>query len=122
VIILELTEMADESSVGPRLLLSLLKRLKAREGRLVLSGLNIDVREIFDMAASSPLFEITSSGMTHAWAEAKEDGPNRLGELITQNHFGLIEMDWSKQEIQLGFQNTQGEWLKKQTIALSELR
>ena len=69
-----------------------------------------------------PLFEITSSGMTHAWAEAKEDGPNRLGELITQNHFGLIEMDWSKQEIQLGFQNTQGEWLKKQTIALSELR
>ncbi len=69
-----------------------------------------------------PLYEITSSGMTHAWAEAKEDGPNRLGELITQNHFGLIEMDWSKQEIQLGFQNTQGEWLKRQTIALSGLR
>ena len=69
-----------------------------------------------------PLYEITSSGMTHAWAQAKEDGPNRLGELITQNHFGLIEMDWSKQEIQLGFQNTQGEWLKRQTIALSELR
>ena len=69
-----------------------------------------------------PLYEITSSGMTHAWAEAKEEGPNRLGELIIQNHFGLIEMDWSKQEIQLGFQNTQGEWLKRQTIALSELR
>jgi len=69
-----------------------------------------------------PLYEITSSGMTHAWAAAKEDGPNRLGELITQNHFGLIEMDWTQQQIQLGFQNTQGEWLKKQTIALSELR
>jgi alkaline phosphatase D len=69
-----------------------------------------------------PLYEITSSGMTHAWANAKEDGPNRLGELITQNHFGLIEMNWSKQEVQLGFQNTQGEWLQKQTIALSELR
>ncbi len=69
-----------------------------------------------------PLYEITSSGMTHAWANAKEDGPNRLGELITQNHFGLIEMDWSKQQVQLGFQNTQGEWLQKQTIALSELR
>ena len=59
-IILEFTEMADESSVGPRLLLSLLKRLKAREGRLVLSCLNIDVSEIFDMAAFSPLFEISS--------------------------------------------------------------
>jgi len=69
-----------------------------------------------------PLYEITSSGMTHAWASAKEQGPNRLGELITQNHFALIELDWHQQQIQLGFQNTQGEWLKKQTIALSELR
>ena len=69
-----------------------------------------------------PLYEITSSGMTHAWASAKEQGPNRLGDLITQNHFALIEFDWPQQLIQLGFQNTQGEWLKKQTIALSELR
>ena len=69
-----------------------------------------------------PLYEITSSGMTHAWASAKEQGPNRLGELITQNHFALIELDWPQQQIQLGFQNTQGEWLKKQRIALSELR
>jgi hypothetical protein len=60
VIVLELTEMADESSVGPRLLLSLLKRLKAREGRLVLSGLNNHVCEIFEMAAFPTLFEITS--------------------------------------------------------------
>jgi alkaline phosphatase D len=69
-----------------------------------------------------PLYEITSSGMTHAWATAKEQGPNRMGDLITQNHFALIELDWPQQQIQLGFQNTQGEWLKKQTIALSELR
>jgi hypothetical protein len=45
-----------------------------------------------------------------------------LGELITQNHFALIEIDWSQQQIQLGFQNTQGEWLKKQSIRMSELR
>jgi hypothetical protein len=60
--------------------------------------------------------------MTHAWSSAKEQGPNRLGELITQNHFALIEIDWPKQQIQLGFQNTQGEWLKKQSISMSELR
>jgi hypothetical protein len=45
-----------------------------------------------------------------------------LGELITQNHFALIEIDWPQQQIKLGFQNTQGDWLKKQSIALSELR
>ena len=58
-IILELTEMDYVSSVGLRVFLSSLKRLKASEGRLVLSGLNEEVREIFDMAGFSPLFEIT---------------------------------------------------------------
>ena len=60
-IILKLTEMDYVSSVGLRVFLSSLKRLRASEGRLVLSGLNEEVREIFDMAGFSPLFEITSS-------------------------------------------------------------
>ena len=95
----------------------------AAKGVVLLSG-DRHIGAIYKSSVTQgyPLYEITSSGMTHAWAAAKEDGPNRLGELITQNHFGLIEMNWSQQEIQLGFQNTQGEWLKKQTIALSELR
>jgi len=42
--------------------------------------------------------------------------------LITQNHFALIELDWQRQQILLGFKNTQGEWLKQQAIAMSELR
>lgn len=69
-----------------------------------------------------PLYEITSSGMTHAWSDAKEQGPNRLGELVTQNHFALIEMNWSQQRLHLGFKNTQGAWLKQQTISLAELQ
>lgn len=60
-IILELSEMDYVSSVGLRVLLSSLKRLKTSDGRLLLSGLNQDVREIFDMAGFSPLFEITPS-------------------------------------------------------------
>jgi alkaline phosphatase D len=69
-----------------------------------------------------PLFELTSSGMTHAWSDAKEAGPNRLGSLVTQNHFALIDIDWGKRQLQLGFQNTQGEWLQKENIKLSDLQ
>ena len=69
-----------------------------------------------------PLYELTSSGMTHAWANANEAGPNRLGPLITQNHFALIDFNWPQKQIQFGFQNTQGEWLKRQSIDLSELQ
>jgi hypothetical protein len=60
--------------------------------------------------------------MTHAWASANEAGPNRLGQLVTQNHFALIDFNWQQKQIQLGFQNTQGEWLKRQSIDLSELQ
>jgi anti-anti-sigma factor len=60
-IILELTEMDYVSSVGLRVFLASLKRLRASEGRLVLSGLNEEVREIFEMAGFSSLFEISSS-------------------------------------------------------------
>lgn len=73
-------------------------------------------------ADSYPLYELTSSGITHAWTTANEVGPNRLGPLVTQNHFALIELDWQQQQILLGFQNTQGEWLKRQTIPMAELR
>ena len=100
----------------------LIKRTQAK-GVVFLSG-DRHIGAIYKHAEpdSYPLYEITSSGMTHAWSTAKEQGPNRLGELITENHFALIDIDWSQQQIQLGFQNTQGDWLKRQSIALSELR
>ena len=58
-VILELSEMDYVSSVGLRVLLAHLKKLKASQGRLVLSGLNAEVQEIFDMAGFSSLFEIS---------------------------------------------------------------
>jgi alkaline phosphatase D len=69
-----------------------------------------------------PLYELTSSGMTHAWSAAKEVGPNRLGELVTQNHFALIELDWSNKKVHWGFKNTQDEWLKRESFGLAELQ
>ena len=58
---MELTGMEYVRSVGLRVLLATLKKLKADQGRLLLIGLNPDVREIFDMAGFSSLFEITAS-------------------------------------------------------------
>ena len=43
-----------------------------------------------------PLFDFTSSGMTHTWSEIwKEDNRHRVGELVIQKTFGLITIDWS---------------------------
>jgi anti-sigma B factor antagonist len=57
-IILDLQAMDYVSSVGLRVFLFYLKRLRASDGQLVLSGLNEEVQEIFDMAGFTPLFAI----------------------------------------------------------------
>jgi alkaline phosphatase D len=72
-------------------------------------------------APNYPLYELTSSGMTHAWATAKEAGPNRLGELITQNHFAQIDIDWEARNVSLSLLGEQGQSLKQLTIALADL-
>ena len=59
--LLDLTATEYVSSMGLRVFLSALKAIKASGGRMVLTGLNEEVREIMDMAGFSPLFEIVAS-------------------------------------------------------------
>jgi alkaline phosphatase D len=74
------------------------------------------------LGGSYPLYEMTSSGLTHAWAQAKEAGPNRLGDLITTNHYGLIDVDWKQQRLNLQFKGEKGEALRAHAIDFKELR
>ncbi len=43
-----------------------------------------------------PIFEITSSGLTHTWKKKREE-PNqyRVGDLVIAKNFGLMKIDWS---------------------------
>lgn len=72
-------------------------------------------------AGTYALYELTSSGMTHAWSQAKEVGPNRLGELVTQNHFATIDLDWSARRLVMGIKGEQGQTLGQQAVSLAEL-
>jgi len=60
-IVLDMTAMDYVSSVGLRVCLAYLKRLKSEAGILMLAGLNEEVQEVFDMAGFSGLFEIFPS-------------------------------------------------------------
>lgn len=68
------------------------------------------------------LTEMTSSGLTHAWADAKEPGPNRLGDLVTVNHFGLIDIDWPQRRLHLALLDEQGRTRQQQSLSLDALR
>lgn len=46
-----------------------------------------------------PLYEITSSGITHTWHEVREeDNRYRQGELIIRRNFGLLRIDWRNED------------------------
>ena len=46
-----------------------------------------------------PMVEITSSGLTHAWKEAREANAYRKGPLVTVNHFGVIDLKKNETEL-----------------------
>lgn len=51
-----------------------------------------------------PLYDITSSGLTHTWGEPREESNQyRQGDLIIALNFGIIEIDWEKQPLEVTF-------------------
>jgi len=56
-----------------------------------ISKVEIEIEEI-----EKPIYEITSSGLTHSWL-VKKDEPNqyRVGELIIDKNFAVMKIDWS---------------------------
>lgn len=42
-----------------------------------------------------PLFDLTSSGLTHTWPVVRtEENPDRVGDLVVKRNYGVIRIDW----------------------------
>ena len=69
-----------------------------------------------------PIYDITSSGLTEVW-ESVETNKNRLGEVIRENNFGMIDIDWSQPDPELTFQiiNIEGTSRVEYKLKLSAL-
>jgi alkaline phosphatase D len=69
-----------------------------------------------------PLYEMTSSGVTHPWAAASEPGPNRLGPLVTVQHYGVVEIDAAARRVALVLRGVDNRVLQSHSITFDELR
>ncbi len=50
-----------------------------------------------------PVYELTCSGLTHVWGTKRpETNKHRVKDLIIERNFGLINIDWSTDEPQVG--------------------
>lgn len=102
-------------------LIDMIARTKA-QGVVLLSG-DRHIGAIYrDTSSAYPLWEMTSSGLTHAWAGASEAGPNRIGDLVRTNHYGIVDVNWAKSEVQLQLKDTQGRAVHSVNIPMKDLQ
>ena len=53
----------------------------------------------------NPVYEFTSSGLTHTWSEIwEEHNKYRVGELIINKSFGIIKINWEKEPLEVIFE------------------
>ncbi|MBG9387191.1 alkaline phosphatase D family protein [Caenimonas aquaedulcis] len=68
------------------------------------------------------LYEMTSSGITHPWRNAAEAGPNRIGELFTEQHYGVVEIDWEARALELQLKDISATVRRRQRLAFDQLK
>ena len=69
-----------------------------------------------------PLYEMTSSGVTHPWGTAKESGPNRIEPLVTVQHYGVIDIDFASRHLTLSLRGIDNRVLHAHAITFEALR
>jgi alkaline phosphatase D len=89
-------------------LLQLLARAKDRATVLLSGDRHIGALYEERDGLPRPLLELTSSGLSHAWANASEDDTKRLGALVRVNHYGAVDIDWAAQSLTLRLNGEQG--------------
>ncbi len=75
-----------------------------RTGVVLLSGDRhiAEISMLQTATLSYPLYEVTSSGLTHTWKDfAGEPNQCRAGSVFTDLNFGMIEIDWNAKPIAL---------------------
>ncbi len=70
-----------------------------------------------------PLYDVTASGLTERWHNT-EPNRYRVGNVFRDNHFGLIEIDWNREDpkITLSIVDVPGEVRVSHEVLLSELQ
>jgi alkaline phosphatase D len=54
-----------------------------------------EISRIVNDSIHFPLYDITSSGLTHSYSKSKEINPYRIGDLVVDKNYGVLNFNWS---------------------------
>jgi alkaline phosphatase D len=84
-----------------------------------------EISRVSGTAAGYPIYDVTSSGLTHTWQERWEEANrHRLGDNVIALNFGMLEIDWNARPVSLRFtiHDDRQQVRLDRTIPLSELQ
>ncbi|MGC4023120.1 MAG: alkaline phosphatase D family protein [Cyclobacteriaceae bacterium] len=86
----------------------LLEVLAASKKRILIISGDRHIAEFskVDLPGSDfPLYDFTSSGLTHTWPEKwVEENRHRVGNIVIEKNFGIIKVDWHKKDFKVTLQ------------------
>jgi alkaline phosphatase D len=74
-----------------------------------------------DGALPYPIYELTSSGLTHSYENADEPNRFRVGDLYGKRNFGAVRIDWSSDTLSLQTHAVGGAAVISHATSLSKL-
>jgi alkaline phosphatase D len=84
-----------------------------------------EISRIAGTAAGYPIYDVTSSGLTHTWRENREE-PNRyrVGEMVVALNYGILDIDWNARPATLRFSimDDRDQVRLERVISLAELQ
>lgn len=81
-----------------------------------------EVSRVSGTAAGYPLYDVTSSGLTHTWRERWEEvNRHRVGENVIALNYGLLHVDWDARALRFEVRDTTNAVRLARTIPLAEL-
>ncbi len=98
-------------------------RSTGASGVVFISG-DVHWGEISRLDASGlyPIYDVTSSGLTETWPSV-DPNRNRIGAVVRENNFGLIDIDWSVDDpvVTLALYDVTGALRNEVQLRLSEI-
>lgn len=100
-----------------------LLREKDARGVLLLSGdRHVGARYEADAGLGYPLRELTSSAINTSWRTAPpEPGPHIRGDLVRDDNYGRIAVDWQARRLRLSLQGAAGPALLQHDLSFTDL-
>jgi alkaline phosphatase D len=109
-------------------LIQLLSRIKPKNTFFISGDRHIaEISKMNIPELSYELYDFTSSGLTHTWSDSSmtsEVNHNRVGDLIIQKTFGLLEIDWTEKQpkVSLEIRGYKNVLYQKQMLTFRSVR